>query len=296
MENKKQTEKEQDQENAQNGNDIAFVAVEENISSSGFAKKDRVLPISILIAAVMIAGALVFATIYKGDNSGAVVGAGNNGGAAAGGAAAGGTGAVAPSSASTTAILALNSRDAILGNANAPVTIIEYGDYQCPYCAQFFSTIQPSIIQNYVNTGEARVVFRDLPFLGPESVAAANAAQCAEDQNKLWAYHDALYNAKLADDAKGGGEDDGTLSRTLFMSIATKLGMDTSAFASCIDASKDASIVTQEKADAEVIVGGDSTPATVVNGVLVADANGASVGDNATAVLNAIAAAVAKTK
>jgi len=288
MENKKQMEKEQEQENLQNNNDIAFVAVEENISSSGFAKKDRVLPISILIAAVMIAGALVFATMYKGGGSGANGVANNNGGAAAG--------AVTPSSASTTAILALNSRDAILGNVNAPVTIIEYGDYQCPYCAQYFSTIEPQIIQNYVNTGEARVVFRDLPFLGPESVAAANAAQCAEDQNKLWAYHDALYNAKLADDAKGGGEDDGTLNRTLFMSIATKLGMDTSTFASCIDTSKDASIVTQEKADAEVIVGGDSTPATVVNGVLVADANGASVGDNATAVLNAIAAAVAKTK
>jgi protein-disulfide isomerase len=294
MENKKQIEKEQEQENSQNNNDIAFVAVEENISSSGFAKKDRVLPISILIAAVMIAGALVFATMYKGGDSGANGVANNNGGN--GGAAAGGAAAAKPSSASTTAILALNSRDAILGNANAPVTIIEYGDYQCPYCAQYFSTIEPQIIQNYVNTGKAKVVFRDLPFLGAESTAAANAAQCAEDQNKLWAYHDALYNAKLADDAKGGGEGDGSLNRTLFMSIATKLGLNTSTFASCIDTNKNANIVAQEKADAEAIIGRDSTPSTVVNGVLVADASGDSVGSNATAVLNAIAAAVAKAK
>jgi protein-disulfide isomerase len=62
-----------------------------------------------------------------------------------------------------------------------------------------------------VNTGKVRFVFRDFAFLGAESDAAANAAQCAEDQNKLWAYHDALYTAKVADDAKGGSEDDGFL-------------------------------------------------------------------------------------
>jgi protein-disulfide isomerase len=294
MENKKQIEKEREGESMKNNDDVAFVAIEERINS-GAVKKDRILPISILAAAVMIAGALVFATVYKGGDPG-TNGAGNNNGgtAAAGGVVAGTT--VAPSSASTTAILMLNSRDAILGNANAPVTVIEYGDYQCPYCAQYFSTIEPSILQNYVNTGKAKVVFRDLPFLGPESTAAAEAAQCAEDQGKLWPYHDALYTAKLADDAKGGGEGDGSLNRTLFMSIATKLGLNTTTFASCIDTNKNANIVAQEKADAEAIVGGDSTPATVVNGVLVADANGDSVGANSTAVLNAIAAAVAKAK
>jgi protein-disulfide isomerase len=290
MENKKQMEKEREEESIRNDGDIAFVAIEEHIGSDA-AKKDRVLPISILIAAVMIAGALVFATLYKGGSAGT-----NTGGAAGGAAAAGATGTTAPSSASTTAILTLNSRDAILGNANAPVTIIEYGDYQCPYCAQYFSTIEPSILQNYVNTGKAKMVFRDLPFLGPESTAAAEAAQCAEDQGKLWPYHDALYTAKLADDAKGGGEGDGSLNRTLFMSIATRLGLNTATFASCIDTNKDATIVAQEKADGEVVVGGDSTPATIVNGVLVADVNGNSVGTNATAVLNAIATAVAKAK
>ena len=295
MENKKEMEKEQEQENAQNNNDVAFVAIEERVVSAA-AKKDRVLPISILIAAVMIAAALVFATVYKGGNSGAN-GAANNDGANGDTAAAGGT-AVAPSSASTTAILALNSRDAILGNANALVTVIEYGDYQCPYCGQYFSTIQPVIIKNYVDTGKVKMVFRDLPlpFLGPESIAAAGAAQCAEDQGKLWPYHDALYTAKLADVAKGGSEGDGFFNRALFMSIATQLSLNTSTFASCIDNNKDASIVTQERVGAEVIVGADSTPATVVNGVLVADSSGSSVGDNSTAVLSAIATAVAKAK
>ncbi|MDR3582709.1 MAG: thioredoxin domain-containing protein [Candidatus Pacebacteria bacterium] len=267
--------------------DVTFVTVEENSSASLSAStgKDRVLPISILVAAVMIAGALVFATIYKGGGTGAGAAALQNGGA--------GT-AQAPA-ASTTAIFALGSRDAILGNADAPVTVIEYGDYQCPYCAQYFSTIEPIIVKNYVNTGKVKMVFRDFPFLGPESTASAGAAQCAEDQNKLWAYHDALYNAKLASDAKGGTENDGSLNRALFMSIATKVGLNTSTFADCIDNNKDAGIVAQEKVDASA-GGVNSTPATVVNGVLVVDANGDSVGSNSTAVLNAIAAAAGGAK
>lgn len=282
MENKNEGQK-----NRKEDGGVAFVAVEENILAP--ARKDRVLPISIIIAAVMITGAITFATLYKAG------GAPGDGGVAGAGAGAG-TGKSAPSSASVAAILALGSRDAILGNANAPVTLIEYGDYQCPYCAQYFSTVQTPIVQGYVNSGKVKMVFRNLPFLGPESIAAAQAAECAEDQNKLWAFHDALYTAKLGDDGKGGTENDGSLSRTLFMSIATRLGMDTTAFGSCIDSNKYASLVTKEKSDAETAIGGDSTPTTFINGALVADANGNSVGANATAVLNAVANAVAAAK
>lgn len=281
MENNKH-ESETKSENAE------IIVVEEKAAAAQVQQKDRVLPISILIAAVMIAGALVFTTLYKGGSGDAVA---NNNDANAGAA----NGAVTPSSASTTAILALSSRDAILGDANAPVTVIEYGDYQCPYCAQYYSTTQSSIISKYVNTGKVKMVFRDYPFLGNESVAAAEAAQCAEDQNKLWAYHDALYSAKLGDDGKGGTENDGTLSRTLFMSIASNLKMDTKAFGDCIDSNKYANLVAQEKADGGVL-GVNSTPATIVNGSLLVDANGDSVGNNTAVVLKAIAAAVAAAK
>ena len=105
--------------------------------------------------------------------------------------------------------MTLGPRDAILGNASATVTLIEYGDYQCPYCVRIF---QPDGAADHPELCEHRqgtVGVPDFAFLGPESTAAANAAQCAEDQNKLWPYHDALYAAKLADDSKGGSEDDG---------------------------------------------------------------------------------------
>jgi protein-disulfide isomerase len=247
-------------------------------------KKDFILPASIIVAAIMIGGAVVFATLYRGGSAPA---------APAGGTVAAGT-TPAPSQASTTAILALSPRDAILGNKNAPVTIVEYGDYQCPYCSEYFESVQPGIVKNYLDTGKAKMVFRNLAFLGPESVAAAQAAECAEDQNQLWPYHDALYTAKLADFNKGGAEDDGVLSRTLFLKIAAQLHLDMPTFTSCIDTNKYASLVAQEKADGYTVIGAYSTPATFVNGVIVADSNGNSVGANPAAVFAAITSAIGK--
>jgi protein-disulfide isomerase len=220
-------------------------------------QKDKFLPISILIAAVVIAGALVFASLYKGGSSAAPAAgtAGNNNPTVAG-----------PAATTTpAALMTLGPRDAILGNANAPVTIVEYGDYQCPFCTRFFTQTEPQIIQNYVDTGKARFVFRDFAFLGPESTAAANAAQCAEDQNKLWSYHDALYAAKVQDEAKGGSEDDGFFNRTLFLKLAGQVGLNIPTFTSCIDGSKDASAVSAEVSAAQA-GGVNSTPTFLVNG------------------------------
>jgi protein-disulfide isomerase len=184
----------------------------------------------------------------------------------------------------------LGSRDAILGNANAPVTIVEYGDYQCPFCTRYFSTIQPQIVSDYINTGKAKMVFRDFAFLGPESTIAANAAQCAEDQNKLWAYHDALYTAKIQDEAKGGSEDDGFYTPALFVKLAGQVGLNIPTFTSCVNGNSDASVVASEISAAQA-AGVNSTPVTFVNGVEV-EVNGQSAGADAATVLKAIQAAV----
>ena len=182
-------------------NEYDTVPIEETEEEMSAARKtqkrDLFLPISILAAAIMVGGAIVFATLYKGGAAAApAVGTGN-------------PTAVASGTITTAQAMTLGPRDAIRGNANAPVTLIEYGDYQCPYCGEFFSQTEPQIVANYVTPGKVRMVFRNFAFLGPESIAAAEAADCAEDQNKLWAYHDALYSAKVADDVRGGTEDDG---------------------------------------------------------------------------------------
>jgi len=221
-------------------------------------KRDMFLPISILIAAVMVGGAIVFATLYKGGSVAPAA-------PAAGAGTAGNPTAAAPTTANTTAAMALGSRDAILGNPNAKVTLIEYGDYQCPFCVQFFNQTEPQIIQNYVNNGKVRVVFRDFAFLGNESDLAANASQCAEDQNKLWAYHDALYAAKFADDSKGGTEDDGFYTTTELIKIGQQVGLTMSTFTSCVNNNTDANLVAQEKTAASA-AGINSTPSFLING------------------------------
>lgn len=131
-----------------------------------------------------------------------------------------------PSPEIKTGPFALTDRDIILGDANAPVTVIEYGDYQCPFCELFSAKVQPLIKQQYVDTGKAKFVFRDFPFLGQESFDAGAAVECAKDQGKFWEYHDALYIAKTEDAQKyGGGENDGFLNRDMFLNLAKKLGL-----------------------------------------------------------------------
>jgi protein-disulfide isomerase len=226
--------------------------------------KDRFLPISILVAAVLVCGALVFVALYKGGS-----GSGAGATAGTGGTAAAQQGGTAPTTATNTAVMALTSRDAILGNTNAPVTMIEYGDYQCPFCGEeFFAQTEPQIIQNYVNTGKVRFVFRDFAFLGAESTAAANAAQCANDQGKMWPYHDALYTAKVADDEKGGSEDDGFFSTAELLKLGQQVGLNMTTFTSCVNNQSDLSIVNQEKTDATT-QGVNSTPTFYINGTQI---------------------------
>lgn len=80
-----------------------------------------------------------------------------------------------------------------LGNPYAKVTVIEFADFQCPYCKQFYSSIESQLIQNYVLTGKVKFVFRNFPFLGPDSFTAAAGAYCANEQGKFWEYHNFLY-------------------------------------------------------------------------------------------------------
>jgi protein-disulfide isomerase len=233
-------------------------------SSHSRRRRDMFLPISILVAAVMIGGALVFATLYKGGSSATAP-------------TTPGTGTI-PAVATTTnvSVMTLGPRDAILGNASATVTIVEYGDYQCPFCAEFFSDTEPEIMQNYVNTGKVRFVFRNFAFLGAESTAAAEAADCAEDQNMLWPYHDALYTAKVGDENNGGSEDDGFYTTAEFLKLAQQVGLNMTTFTSCVENNTDGNLVAQEKADATA-QGVNSTPTFFINGTEISGAQPYSV-------------------
>jgi len=117
------------------------------------------------------------------------------------------------------------------GNPSAPITIIEFGDYQCTFCYRFHDSSLGIIKQEYLETGKANLVFRDFPLNGPDSVLAAEASHCAKDQDKFWEYHDELYQ-------NWGGERTGWVNRGSLAKFAQSVGLDLEEFNSCLDSAK----------------------------------------------------------
>ena len=119
----------------------------------------------------------------------------------------------------------------ILGSPDAPITIVEFGDYQCHQCYNWFHNTKPTITENYIDTGKANLVFVDLAFLGRDSPKAAAAAYCAEEQGQYWAFHDLLY-------ASQEGIDDGWANSQRLNAFAFSLGLDMDMFENCVDSGK----------------------------------------------------------
>ena len=120
----------------------------------------------------------------------------------------------------------------ILGNPSAPITIVEFGDYQCHQCYNWFHNTKPAITKEYIETGKANLVFVDLAFLGRDSPIAAQASYCAEDQEMYWEYHDMLYNYQ------GSKIDDGWANNERLKAFAENLGLDMELFENCLDSGK----------------------------------------------------------
>ena len=120
----------------------------------------------------------------------------------------------------------------ILGSESAPITIVEFGDYQCEACYAWFHTTRDTLIDNYVETGKAKLIFVDLPFLGRDSPMAAQASYCAEDQGQYWEYHEMLYTFQ------DGHPDSGWADRDRLNSFAFSLDMNIDEFNDCMDSSK----------------------------------------------------------
>ena len=120
----------------------------------------------------------------------------------------------------------------ILGSESAPITIVEFGDYQCEACYAWFHNTRDTLIDNYIETGKAKLIFVDLPFLGRDSPTAAQASYCAEDQGQYWEYHTMLYTFQ------DGHPDSGWADRDRLNSFAFSLDMDIDEFNECMDSSK----------------------------------------------------------
>jgi protein-disulfide isomerase len=145
-----------------------------------------------------------------------------------------------------------------LGPGNAPITIIEFSDYQCPYCKLWHDNVYDRLLANY--PGKIRFVYRDFPLPGhPEALPAAEAAHCAGQQNVYWKYHDALFGQQFG------------LGRTAYEEYARELGLDMAAFSACLDSGRYQAGVSDVVAYATSL-GVQSTPTFFINGIPVVGA------------------------
>lgn len=120
----------------------------------------------------------------------------------------------------------------ILGDPEAPITIVEFGDYQCHFCEKWFHETKPLIERDYIDTGKVNLIFVDMAFLGRDSPKAAQASYCAEDQGMYWQYHDMLYNSQEPK------IDGGWANTERLKAFAFDLGLDMDLFNSCLDSGK----------------------------------------------------------
>jgi protein-disulfide isomerase len=158
-------------------------------------------------------------------------------------------------------------RDNVRGAANAPVIIEEWADYQCPACGSFVR-LQPQLDQNVLADGRARLVFRNMAFLGQESIWAAESAECAGDQGRYWDYHDVLY-------ASQNGENRGAFRIERLKQFAASVQLDQAAFDTCLDTHAYANRVRQETQRGQRL-SVNSTPTVFVNGQRVVFTSGRS--------------------
>lgn len=148
------------------------------------------------------------------------------------------------------------------GSDKAPVTLIEFSDFQCSFCRKFWQTTLPAIEKKYVKTGKVKFVYRHFAILGKHSVAAAQAAECAGEQGKFWPYHDKLFASAGLPLAFTDGKLKG---------YAKEMGLKSQDFNQCLDSGKYLKKVEGETTTA-AFLGARGTPAFFLNGQMIVGA------------------------
>ena len=144
----------------------------------------------------------------------------------------------------------------ILGNSNAPITILEWGDFQCTFCYKFHQSTLDVINEEFVKTGKVKLIFKDFPLNGPDSFLAAQAAYCAQDQERYWQFHNELYK-------NWGGERTGWITRNSLEKFANTINLNLDEFNKCLDEKKyEQKVTTLHEFGKEI--GIDATPSFLV--------------------------------
>ena len=135
----------------------------------------------------------------------------------------------------------------ILGSVDAPITLVEFGDYQCSFCKRHFDQTHNLIMKNYVETNKVKILFKDLIVTpGKDSMHAAHATHCAKDQGMYWKYHYMLYN-------NWEGENTGWITTDNLNKFAKNLDLDMNKFSKCMSENKWMELITASKRDANTL-------------------------------------------
>jgi len=155
--------------------------------------------------------------------------------------------------------LSLDTRSGspVLGDASSPVTIVEFGDYQCPFCKRWNENTKPAIVQNLIDTGKASLIYVDFPIIGSDSITVHAGSYCAAEQGLYWEYHDFVY-------ANQGHENDGWANSENLKILASGIdGLDADSFDECLDSKKYEQRVRDNKKIASD-AGARSTPTFII--------------------------------
>jgi protein-disulfide isomerase len=201
------------------------------------AQRRRLMMIIAGVAGVAIIAALVLILVNRDDDS---------------------ESSSLPAVAAVSAPEIIAQRDGLtLGDPNAPVNIVEYGDYQCPYCAVASTEGFRPMLDEYITTGKVHFTYVPMSFLGDESKDAAEAALCANDEGKFWEMHETIF-------ANHSGENQGAFSRSRLDSMAQNIALNMDQFKSCMDSSQHEGEVANY-ANVATQAGVTSTPTFIIN-------------------------------
>lgn len=157
-------------------------------------------------------------------------------------------------------VLVEKAKGVTIGDADAPVKMFVFSDYQCPYCGQFAAQMKPLLVENQVKEGKLQLVFYDFPLGGGHrhSFVAARAARCAGDQGKFWEYHDLLYGQQSRWSFKQA------TPMKDFEEFAAQVGLDQAEFNQCLRSDRHADVVTANRVLGEQL-GVNATPTVIIN-------------------------------
>lgn len=151
-----------------------------------------------------------------------------------------------------------NGHFPVKGDKDAPVTIVEFSDFECPFCGRFYTDTLPTLIKDYIDTGKAKLYYRHFPLsFHPQAKPLANVAECANEQDKFWEMHDKIF------------ENNATVSSSTmdtYKGWAAELGLDTGKFNDCVDSSKYEKDIDADMADGTT-AGVSGTPTFYINGL-----------------------------